>query len=65
MGQVHRPEDLAAKRGFRTRDIPKPPTAPEPTPPASLEAVYEEVRWLRAELERVKQALKKHGIPID
>jgi hypothetical protein len=64
LGEVFRPEDLAG-RGLPPS---KPPgdVRPVPTPqPISLQALYEQVRELREELEKVKRALRRHGIALE
>lgn len=65
MGEVFRPEDLAG-RGLPPS---KPPSDVRPIPtspqPISLQALYEQVRELREELEKVKRALRRHGIALE
>jgi len=36
-----------------------------PAPSASLEALVEEVRSIRTELDNIKRALRAHGIPVE
>ena len=61
MGEVYRPEDLVGGK--------KKPSDLSPLPsgiaPASLEDVIREVRLLRAEVDKIKQALKAKGIIIE
>ena len=58
MGEVYRPEDLVGGK--------KKPSDLSPLPrgivPATLEEVIREVRLLKAELNKIKQALKAKGI---
>ena len=58
MGEVYRPEDLVGGK--------KKPSDLSPIPrgitPATLEEVLREVRLLKAEVNKIKQALKAKGI---
>ena len=58
MGEVYRPEDLVGGK--------KKPSDLSPLPsgigPATLEDVICEVRLLKAEVDKIKQALKAKGI---
>ena len=58
MGEVYRPEDLVGGK--------KKPSDLSPLPrgiaPATLEEVIREVRLLKAEVNKIKQALKTKGI---
>jgi len=51
------PEDLAERlRGLRRLGY---------TLPSDLEMIVKELIYLRAEIEKIKKALKKHGIETD
>ena len=58
LGEVYRPEDLVGGK--------KKPSDISPLPsgiaPATLEEVICEVRLLKAEVDKIKQALKAKGI---
>ena len=58
LGEVYRPEDLVGRK--------KKPSDLSPMPrgiaPATLEEVIREVRMLKAEVNKIKQALKAKGI---
>ena len=58
MGEVYRPEDLVGGK--------KKPSDLSPLPrgiaPATLQDVIREVRLLKAEVNKIKQALKAKGI---
>ena len=58
MGEVYRPEDLVGGK--------KKPSGLSPLPrriaPTTLEEVIREVRLLKAEVNKIKQALKAKGI---
>ena len=58
MGEVYRPEDLFGGK--------KKPSDLSPIPrgiaPATLQEVIREVRLLKAEVNKIKQALKAKGI---
>ncbi|RLI27117.1 MAG: hypothetical protein DRO52_01095 [Candidatus Hecatellales archaeon] len=62
LGAFFRPEELTGGRG-----LPKPSdlNAGVPVHPLSLQALYEQVRTLREELEKVKRALRRHGIVLE
>ncbi len=57
MGWVYKPED-AEKKSRRIPDI-------RPEPPPSPENLLQEVQLLRREVERIKQALRRHGIRVE
>ena len=61
MGEVYRPEDLVGGK--------KKPSDLSPMPreltPATLQDVIREVRLLKAEVNKIKQALKTTGIIIE
>ena len=61
MGEVYRPEDLVGRK--------KKPSDLSPIPtrfaPATLQDVIREVRLLKAEVNKIKQALKATGIIIE
>ena len=61
MGEVYRPEDFVTKK--------KNPSDLSPIPrritPTTLEEVIREVRLLKAEVNKIKQALKTKGIIIE
>ena len=61
MGEVYRPEDLVGRK--------KKPSDLSPMPrgiaPATLEEVIREVRQLKAEVDKIKQALKAKGTFVE
>lgn len=62
MGHVHKPEDLSARRVLRRR-VPDLPPIPTPTP--TLDALLQEVQSLRVEVEKIKRALREHGVSVE
>lgn len=63
MGEIYRPDDLASKRRVLHPDL---PDIPVPTPSRlTLEAILEEIRALREDVEKIKRALRAHGIRVD
>ncbi|MHC1589961.1 MAG: hypothetical protein ACXQTQ_03260 [Candidatus Hecatellaceae archaeon] len=64
MGEVFRPDSLAGRR-LPSSKLPGDVRPSVPASPLSLQALYEQVRELREELEKVKTALKKHGIALE
>ncbi|MFQ5711117.1 MAG: hypothetical protein ACE5GD_04960 [Candidatus Geothermarchaeales archaeon] len=63
MGKVYKPEDLT-EEGKKVPDI-KPAPIPRPFIPTNLEAVLQEIRSLKLEIERIKSALRRHGIVVE
>lgn len=63
MGKVYKPEDLT-EEGKKVPDI-KPTPIPRPFTPTNLEAVLQEIRSLKLEIERIKSALRRHGIVVE
>lgn len=49
------PEDLAWRRLGR----------PSPIMPSDIELLVKELQHLKAEVAKIKEALRKHGIPVD
>ena len=64
MGEVRRLEDVAGRRGGRAPDL-TPSPLPIPAPSGSLKTLVEEIRSIRAELDKIKRALRAHGIPVE
>jgi len=64
LGEVFRPDKLADRR-LPASKFPGDVRPSVPTPPPSLQALYEQVRELREELEKVKRALRRHGIALE
>ena len=58
MGEVYRPEDLFGGKK-KPSDLSPMPTG---IAPATLQDVIREVRLLKAEVDKIKQALKNKGI---
>ena len=58
MGEVYRPEDLVGGKN-KPSDISPMPSG---VAPATLEEVIREVRLLKAEVNKIKQALRAKGI---
>ncbi len=63
MGEVYKPEDFEKKKKRRPDIRPKP--SPRPTRPIGRESMFEEIRALRLEVERIKTALRRHGILLE
>jgi len=64
MGEVFKPESLAKKRKAHIPDITPKPVKPPTSTPITLETVYQEIRYIREELMKIKQVLRKYGIHI-
>jgi hypothetical protein len=62
MGEVYRPKGFEKKKPIP--DLEREPS-PRPTHPVSPASLLEEIRVLRLEIERIKKALRRHGIPIE
>jgi len=61
MGEVYRPEDII---GVKKKHKDLTPNL-EPFTPTNLKDVMQEIRSLRAEVEKIKTVLKNNGIPIE
>jgi len=64
LGKVYKPDDLAGRRKIHVPDI-GPTPIPRPTGYPDLQTLAEEVRLLRADVTKIKEALRSHGIPVD
>lgn len=53
------PEDLARRRF----GVAHP--RPSPIMPSDIELLVKEIQYLKAEIAKIKEALKKHGIKVD
>jgi hypothetical protein len=63
MGEIFKPEDLSGRKpSLPSSDI--PPRSP-PLPQPSIQSLYEELKELRREIEKIKSTLRVHGIPVD
>ena len=62
MGKVYGPEDVMPRRGNAVPDFPK--TLPRSDADRRIEQLSQDLSEIRAELERIKQALRAHGIAI-
>lgn len=63
MSEIRRPEDLLRER---LGDVPVlGQIQPRPVFPSDIELLIREVQALKAEVIRIKAALKKHGIEVD
>lgn len=66
MGEVVKPENLVGKRKTRFPDIfPKPLISPSPPILQTIEDLKLEIQALKNELEKIKRALRKHGVLIE
>ena len=63
MGEVRRPEDIIHRRGKPSPDL-TPRSIPQPIISSSLEDVIREIKSLRAEIAKIKRALRANGIAI-
>ncbi len=63
MGYVYKPEDVVKGK----KEVPdvKPTPIPRPLTPLDLGGLTEEVRLIKIEIEKIKRALRTHGIPVD
>ena len=61
MGEVYRPEDII---GANKKHKDLTPNL-EPITPTNLTYVMQEIKSLRAEVEKIKNVLKNNGIPIE
>jgi hypothetical protein len=64
LGKVFKPEDLAGRRKIEVPDI-SPTPLPRPARRPDLQSLAEEVRLLKAEVAKIKEVLRSHGIPVD
>jgi hypothetical protein len=62
LGEVFKPEDIHRKRKKIPDLSPKP--FPEPVVPSSFDDLLREVKDLKVEVEKIKNALKARGIPV-
>lgn len=62
MGEIFKPEDII-KKDFEVRDISK--DIKMPIPGVSLQMIIDEIKELKMEIEKIKRALREHGIQID
>jgi len=62
MGEVFKPEDII-KKDFEVRDISR--DIKMPIPGVSLQMIIDEIKALRIEIEKIKRALREHGIKVD
>jgi len=61
MGEVFKPEDIILKKEW-----PIPDLTPRPIPqPASLETIQREIESMKAEITKIKQILRAHGISVE
>ena len=63
MGEVYTPDDLLRKGKRKPPDV-GPEPLPHPLPPTDLDQIIQELRELRADVERIKRALKERGILV-
>ena len=60
MGEVYRPDDVVGK---------KEPSNLSPSPrgfvPTSLQDVIREIKWIKAEINKIKQVLRANNIVIE
>jgi len=63
LGEVRRPEDIINRRGKPSPDL-TPRSIPQPITSSSLDDVIREIKSLRAEIAKIKRALRAHGITI-
>ena len=61
MGEVYRPEDIIGAKKKHTDLTPNL----EPIKLTNLKYVMQEIRSLRAEVEKIKNILRNNGIPIE
>lgn len=64
MGEIYKPEDFKGKKLPHIPDI-KPTSPQRPPPSIGYEALLEEIRSIKMEIEKIKKVLRTHGIPID
>jgi hypothetical protein len=61
MGEVFKPEDIILKKERHIPDL-----TPRPIPqPASLETIQREIESMKAEITKIKQTLRAHGISVE
>jgi hypothetical protein len=64
VGKVYGPEDVLHRRGKSVPDL-----TPEPLPqrytPTRIEEISKDVELMKAELVKIKLAMKAHGIAIE
>lgn len=64
LGEVRKPEDIVQRRGKPAPDL-TPRLIPRPITPRSLGDVLREIESLKAEIARIKRALRAHGITVE
>jgi len=64
MGEVFKPEAFTRRRRTGIPDITPKPVKP-PSPPLTPETFHQEIREIREELTKIKEALRRHGIHVD
>lgn len=64
MGEVYRPEDVIKRRKGQVRDL-TPTPIPHPASPMNLEVIFQEIELMKAEITKIKQALRTHGISVE
>ena len=65
MGEVYKPEDfLSRRKGKPTSDLPPIPSR-KPFTPHNLENIINEINSLKAEVKKIKEVLRIHGITIE
>jgi len=63
LGEVYRPEDIIQRKKRQIRDL-TPTPIPQPATPTSLETILREIESMKAEITKIKQALRAHSIAI-
>ena len=56
---------MALPEDFERRRLGLTPTRPSPIMPSDIEMLVKELQYLKAEVLKIKEALKKHGIKVD
>jgi len=62
MGEIFKPEDIFRRRFGSVEFL---HDIKEPLPGFDLQALAEEVRKLKMEVEKIKRVLRQHGIDIE
>ena len=64
MGEVYGPEDVVHRNGKSVSDLPSA-SMPQPLTPIRLEEIRRDIESIKAEIAKIKLALKAHGIAIE
>jgi hypothetical protein len=64
LGEVYKPENMIQKRKRQVPDL-TPTPLPQSSSPMSLETILREIESMKAEITKIKQSLRAHGISVE